>query len=184
VLVVHSGTVVGRVLNVQDHPDRQRIWLAQVDVGKHRQHLQIVFGGDYKVLPGQLVAVAPPGSEAFALNDTGRPRRKKMRTRRYGRQPSQGMFCSLDELGWCRGGPDEVAILRNLEPGACLDAIPSCRRADYVARPQCLQQLDEAATSTMSKLEEPTVRISATQISALQMIDRSPAAEHEAATVS
>jgi hypothetical protein len=147
-----------------------------VDVGEHREHLQIVFGGEYKALPGQLVAVAPPGLKAFALNDVGGPRRKKMRTRRYGGQPSQGMFCSLDELGWCRGGPDEVAILRNLEPGACLESIDPRKRADYVTRPQCFHLIDEAETSLMSRLEEPTVRISA-----MQMIAWSPTGEREAA---
>jgi Putative tRNA binding domain len=162
------------VLKVEDHPGRQRIWLAQVDVGERR--LQIVFGGEYKVLPGQLVAVAPPGSEAFALSDAAGPRRKKMRTRRYGGQPSQGMFCSLDELGWCRGGPDEVAILRNLNPGAGLDSIHPCRRSDYVTRPQCFHLLDKAETSTFRTFEEPTV-----WVSAIQMIAWSLGEGHEAA---
>ncbi|HEV7649967.1 MAG TPA: hypothetical protein VGP26_17605 [Actinophytocola sp.] len=123
-----------------------------MDLGADPDLIQIVFGGMYKVLPGELVAVAPPGLEAFALDGGTGPRRKKVRRRRYDGQLSQGMFCSLDELGWCRGGPDEVAILRGLKPGMCLDTIPPYRRANHVSRPQCFQLLEVATTSTMSQL--------------------------------
>ncbi|GAA4885168.1 hypothetical protein GCM10023203_41850 [Actinomycetospora straminea] len=35
-----------------------------------------------------------------------------MRVRRYRNTPSEGMLCSLVELGWADSGADEVAILR------------------------------------------------------------------------
>jgi hypothetical protein len=44
------------------------------------------------------------------------------------------MLCSLDELGWAQGGPDEVAILHGLNPGDSLDNIPAECRADIVVR--------------------------------------------------
>jgi hypothetical protein len=42
------------------------------------------------------------------------------------------MLCSLDELGWLRNGPDEVAVLRDLALGQSLDDLPAERRPAVV----------------------------------------------------
>jgi hypothetical protein len=34
------------------------------------------------------------------------------------------MLCSLDELGWTRSAPDQVAVLRDVTPGDSLDNRP------------------------------------------------------------
>lgn len=105
--VVISGAVVGCIVEVEDHPNADRLWLAVVDIGDRK--LRIVFGGTRKVLPGDLVAVAPPGARL----STGR----RMRTRRYRGRPSQGMLCSSNELGWTTTGPDAVHVLTSGYPG-------------------------------------------------------------------
>jgi tRNA-binding EMAP/Myf-like protein len=106
-VIVTSGAVVGRVLEVAPHPNADRLWITQVDVGTAK--LTIVHGGTRSLHPGDLVAVAPPGARL----STG----KRMRTRRYRGQRSEGMLCSSDELGWTLGGPDAVHILTEGEPG-------------------------------------------------------------------
>jgi tRNA-binding EMAP/Myf-like protein len=105
--VVISGAVVGRILEVSDHPNADRLWIVQVDIGGRK--LGIVHGGTRQLQPGDLVPVAPPGARL----STG----KRMRTRRYRGQRSEGMLCSLDELGWTVNGPDAVATLWGLTPG-------------------------------------------------------------------
>ena len=109
-MVVVSGAVVGRILEVSRHPNADRLWVVQVDVGTAK--LTIVHGGTRQLQPGDLVPVAPPGARL----STG----KRMRTRTFRGQRSEGMCCSLDELGWTVGGPDAVAVLADLQPGAPL----------------------------------------------------------------
>jgi tRNA-binding EMAP/Myf-like protein len=104
--------------------------LATVDLG-HGLPVQIVFGGKYRVRPGELVPVAPPGALVMAVPPGGLAvsRTKKMRCRRYRGERSHGMLCSLAELGWVVGGRDEVAILRDVSPGDRLDDLPAERQA-------------------------------------------------------
>jgi tRNA-binding EMAP/Myf-like protein len=142
VVIVIAGAVVGRVLEVSDHPDAQAIWLASVDIGG--QELEIVFGGQHKIKAGDLVPVAPRGATVQVRPaDRDRPARfKKMRARRYRGQRSHGMLCSLDELGWYINGPDEVAVLRGLSPGHSLRSVPADERSRYVERPDVLLLAD------------------------------------------
>jgi tRNA-binding EMAP/Myf-like protein len=114
-LVTITGVVVGRVREVRPHPNAERIRLAAVDLGDGGPPLQIVFGGPPVVAVGDLVPVAPPGA---------RLPKGKMRRRRYRGQVSHGMLCSLDELAWTVGGPDEVVRLRGVAPGDSLDNHP------------------------------------------------------------
>lgn len=123
-----TGAVTGRVKDVQPHPDGQRIWLAYVCLSVNDQPIQIVFGGDRKLKGGELVPVAPPGSRATVKRPDGSQQHKKMRVRRYRGERSHGMLCSLDELGWIRGGPNEVATLRYMAPGESLDRLSKRRR--------------------------------------------------------
>jgi tRNA-binding EMAP/Myf-like protein len=128
VIIGIAGALVGEVCRVRPHPQGIFIWLADVDLGMDTPPLQIVFGGDLKLRGGELVPVAPPGS--FALQGFGR--RKKMRTRRFRGERSHGMLCSLDELGWMRNGPNEVAVLCDLTPGQSLDGLPRWRWPEVV----------------------------------------------------
>lgn len=135
-MIITAGAVVGYVSGVDDHPNGQRIWLAKIDLGSGAL-IQIVFGGQYKVQPEELVPVAPPGARGMVLPPCGTlrvPRLKKMRNRQFRGQRSHGMLCSLNELGWAKDGPDEVAILCGLNPGDKLDDFPIERRIEVVAR--------------------------------------------------
>jgi tRNA-binding EMAP/Myf-like protein len=110
-----KGVVVGRVIKVRAHPNGKRIWLADVDIGVE-YHFQIVWGGLPIVEEGSIVPVAPPGARL----DDG----KKMRRRRYRGEVSEGMLCSLAELGWDQSVTDRVALLDDsagLQPGDSLD---------------------------------------------------------------
>jgi len=160
VLVVDSGAIVGRVLRTGAHPNGKRIWLACVDLG-NGEPVQIVFGGEYEVRPAELVPVAPPGARVTALNGLTVPRTKKMRKRKYRGERSHGMLCSLDELGWTVDGPDEVAVLRGLEPGDSLDGIPPMRRFNHVVQPRP-QRLARADTVVLDRITEWRFRVGQT----------------------
>jgi tRNA-binding EMAP/Myf-like protein len=118
---------VGRIIKVRPHPYGDRIWLADVEIGRDYQ-LQIVWGGVPVVHEGDLVPVAPPGCWLP---------QGKMRRRRYRGEVSEGMLCSLAELGWDLSAQDRVALLderADLIPGQSLDSRgddwPSIMRGD------------------------------------------------------
>jgi phenylalanyl-tRNA synthetase beta chain len=113
VAVGTRGVVVGKVVDVRRHPNGEKIWLADVDLGDGSS-AQIVFGGRPVVRPSSLVPVAPPGSRL--------PEGTKIRRRRYRGEISEGMLCSLAELGWDLSVTDRVALLDgSLLPGMSLD---------------------------------------------------------------
>jgi tRNA-binding EMAP/Myf-like protein len=106
---------VGQIVKVRPHPYGDRIWLADVNIGRSYQ-LQIVWGGVPIVKAGDLVPVAPPGCWLP---------QGKMRRRRYRNEVSEGMLCSLAELGWDLSVRDRVALLNEhagLVPGESLDS--------------------------------------------------------------
>jgi phenylalanyl-tRNA synthetase beta chain len=115
-----KDVVAGRVVRIRPHPQGERIWLADVDVGAEHL-LQIVWGGVPVLAEGLIVPVAPPGSR-LPLG--------KMRRRRYRGEVSEGMLCSLAELGWDPAVADRVAVLPAwLTPGHPLDVdIPAAVR--------------------------------------------------------
>jgi tRNA-binding EMAP/Myf-like protein len=128
-----QGVVVGYVIKVRPHPGGERIWLADVDIGRDYL-LQIVWGGVHVVEEGSLVPVAPPG--AWLPDSRIDGDRYKMRRRRYRGETSEGMLCSLAELGWDPTVTDRVALLSEsigLQPGDSLDN----RDADwpYIVKP-------------------------------------------------
>ncbi|HYZ91699.1 MAG TPA: phenylalanine--tRNA ligase subunit beta, partial [Actinomycetota bacterium] len=86
-----SGVVVGRVLDVADVPESDKLCVAQVDVG--RKSVQVVAGAK-NFRKDDLVPVALPGAQVTTLDEP-------VGTRRMvgGRYESQGMLCSARELG-------------------------------------------------------------------------------------
>lgn len=143
-----AGAVAGRVHHVRDHPRGDSIWLADVDLGTGAGPVQIVFGGDYKLTAGDLVPVAPPGSRAIVRRSDGTDHLRKIRVRRYRGERSHGMLCSLDELGWTRGGPNEVARLCDVVPGQRLDDLPVRRRAEVAIDWELAMMLEKEAART------------------------------------
>ena len=120
--VTTKGVVVGRVVRVGPHPGGENIWLADVDTGTDGL-LQIVWGGAQIVQAGDLVPVAQPGTWLPATKD--KPNPYKIRRRRYRGVISEGMLCSLAELGWDSSVTDRVALLDSslgLQAGESLES--------------------------------------------------------------
>jgi phenylalanyl-tRNA synthetase beta chain len=103
-----AGVVVGRIVEIRPHPRRDRIWLSMVDTGTGCKP-QIVWGGIPVVKAGSLVPVAQPGTWLPPTKD--KPSPYKIRRRRYAGEISEGMLCSLAELGWDPAVTDWVALL-------------------------------------------------------------------------
>ena len=109
-------------MSIRPHPDGQLIWLADVDIGT-KYPLQIVWGGVPIVKEGSLVPVAPPGARLPA--PAGKRGARKIRSRHYRGVRSEGMLCSLAELGWDSSVTDRVALLNDtvgLRAGDSLDS--------------------------------------------------------------
>lgn len=107
-VVVISGAIVARIVEVWPHPNAHSLWVADIDPGSGWLR-RVVHGGCRQLHPGDLVPYAPPGARL----STG----KRMRTRTYRGQSSQGMLCSTNELGWTTDGPDAVHVLDHGVPG-------------------------------------------------------------------
>src|SRR5690625_4021982 len=83
-----TNVVVGYVASCEQHPNADKLKLCQVEVGD--ETLQIICGAA-NVASGQKVAVAKPGA---VLPGNFKIKKAKLRG-----LESQGMICSLDELG-------------------------------------------------------------------------------------
>ena len=83
------GVLVGKILKIEKHPDADKLVVCQVDIGRD-EPVQIVTAAT-NVFEGALVPVATDGSDLH-----GGVHIKKGKLRGV---ESQGMFCSIDELG-------------------------------------------------------------------------------------
>jgi tRNA-binding EMAP/Myf-like protein len=153
VIVSVAGALVGEIVRLQSHPNASKIWLAYVRTSRHGLPEQIVFGGTQRLGRGDLVAVAPPGSRVTVR---GLDKPKKMRARNYRGVRSVGMLCSLNELGWAVGGPDEVALLRRLRPGYPLDELPAEERRRVVLN--WGKKIEASDTIMMAVIDNATAR--------------------------
>ena len=84
-----SKVVVGKVLSVVKHPNADSLVICQVEVGRE-QPVQIVTGAT-NVVPGAMVPVALDGSTL--------PHGVSIRKGKLRGEVSNGMLCSLSELG-------------------------------------------------------------------------------------
>ena len=84
-----SRVVVGRVVSMERHTNSDHMWVCKIDAGGERE-LQIVTGAQ-NVSVGDLVPVALDGSTL--------PGGKEIRTGKLRGELSEGMLCSLGELG-------------------------------------------------------------------------------------
>jgi phenylalanyl-tRNA synthetase beta chain len=88
-----AGLIVGEVLEVQQHPNADKLKLTKVAVGKDRP-LNIVCGAS-NVAVGQKVVLAPVGATIF-------PKGKDPFTMKLAKirgEESEGMICAEDEIG-------------------------------------------------------------------------------------
>lgn len=159
-----SNVVVGRVLSVEKHPDADKLVVCRIDIGRG-EPIQIVTGAT-NVTPDALVPCA--------LDNSTLPGGKKIRKGKLRGVESNGMMCSISELG----------LTLNDFPYAITDGImiieEDCRPGDDIRdalglndtsvefeitsnRPDCLSVIglarETAATfHTPLKLHEPVVK--------------------------
>jgi len=105
--------VVGRVLEVQGHPNADKLVLCRVEVGEDGPK-DIVCGAP-NVADGQLVLVALPGSK---LPDGTKIRSAKIRGVR-----SEGMICSERELGLGDDAGGIMVLDGDFSPGAAISEV-------------------------------------------------------------
>ena len=84
-----TGVVVGKIVSLKRHPDADKLWVTETDIGP--QTLQIITGAD-NLKVGDYIPVAVHGS---TLANGLKIKKGKMRG-----LDSNGMLCSIDELGY------------------------------------------------------------------------------------
>jgi len=84
-----TNVIIGKVISLEKHPDADKLWVTQTDIGT--ETLQIITGAD-NLKVGDIVPVAVHGS---TLANGLKIKKGKMRG-----LDSNGMLCSIDELGY------------------------------------------------------------------------------------
>ncbi len=149
---------VGKVLSIEKHPDADKLVITKIDIGE--KTLQIVTGAT-NLYEGAFVPVALDG--ATLANGV------KIKTGKLRGQVSEGMLCSIDELGYTRTDYPEapehgIYIFQNEQPlGA--DVVPILELYDEVVeyeitsnRPDCYSVFGiarEAAATFDKYLQSP-----------------------------
>jgi phenylalanyl-tRNA synthetase beta chain len=112
-----ASLTVGRVESVRQHPNADRLRIAEVSLGKETR--QIVCGAP-NLANGQLVVVALPGTLIHPLK--GEPVTIQESVIRG--EASQGMLCSAQEIGLDLQTPDGILVLpEDSKPGSPLSGI-------------------------------------------------------------
>ncbi|WP_449370912.1 phenylalanine--tRNA ligase subunit beta [Thiomonas sp.] len=125
-----SGVVVGRVRDVQPHPNADKLRVCQVDVGA-AQSLQIVCGAPNVAVgmaaPCALVgAELPPQQEGQGVFRIGAAEMRGVQ--------SQGMLCSARELGLSSDHAGLLALPEKLQPGADLREVLALDEAVFTIK--------------------------------------------------
>ncbi|MFZ0391136.1 MAG: phenylalanine--tRNA ligase subunit beta [Calditrichia bacterium] len=131
--------VVGHVLEVEKHPNADKLSLCRVDAGE--ENLSIVCGAP-NVVSGQKVAVAKIGAVL--------PGGLKIKKSKIRGVASQGMICSEAELGLAEDSPGIWVLPETLETGKPLNEALDFK-TDYILdvavtpnRPDCLSHIGVA----------------------------------------
>ena len=125
--------VVGHALSVVHHPDSDHSHICQVDIGEEEPS-QIVCGAP-NIAAGQKIIVALPGSRI-----TGNKKIKKSKMRG---EVSNGMVCSLEELGY-----SDKVIPKKYADGIYVlpeDAVPGEEVFSYLAMDDAILDLSVTA---------------------------------------
>ncbi|MGZ8571922.1 MAG: phenylalanine--tRNA ligase beta subunit-related protein, partial [Actinomycetota bacterium] len=153
-----DGVVVARVLEVRDHPDSDKLWVARIQHGSGEIELVV---GVRNMEPGDLVPWAPPGSRVPVLPEP-------LGVRSLRGVDSHGMLCSPRELaishdhggilllndeGW-EVGTDVKAALQLDQ--AVLDIEVEPNRPDFLS---LVGVAREVTAATGVALAEPDLRI-------------------------
>jgi phenylalanyl-tRNA synthetase beta chain len=106
-----EGVIVGRVVEVRDHPDSDKLCVARVQTGSGEQEVVV---GVRNMGPGDLVPLAAPGARVPALPEP-------LGARRIRGIVSNGMLCSPKELAISQDHGGILVLSEDgLEPGADL----------------------------------------------------------------
>ncbi len=119
-----EGIVVGDVLDVQSHPDADRLVVCMVDIGAGEPS-QIVCGAP-NVAAGQKVAVATVGSVLPMPLPDGSP--FKIKKAKIRGQKSAGMICAEDELGLGDNHSGIMVLNSELKPGTPFSEVAGISR--------------------------------------------------------
>jgi phenylalanyl-tRNA synthetase beta chain len=92
-----KGVVIGKILEIKNHPNADKLQLTLVDIGK--QKLNIVCGA-WNIKVGDMVPVATVGTRL--------PNGFEIKEIEIRGERSQGMLCAEDELGL---GTDHTGIM-------------------------------------------------------------------------
>jgi len=106
-----SGVVVGRVLEVKDVPESDKLVIAQVDTGSSGPATILAGAKNFKA--GDVVPVALPGARVTTL-----PVPVSVRPMVGGAYSSQGMLCSAHELGISEDHSGILVLPRDTPIGA------------------------------------------------------------------
>ncbi len=153
-----SGVVVGKILNIEKHPDADKLVVTQVDVGI--ETVQIVTGAD-NISVGDYIPIALPGAK---LSEGLKIKKGKLRG-----IESNGMMCSVEELGLNREdfieAPEHGIYIFNEPKELGIDAKPYFGLDDIIVeyevtsnRPDCYSVIGiarEAAATFDKELKLP-----------------------------
>ena len=121
-----TNVIVGKITSLERHPDADKLWITQTDIGS--QTLQIVTGAD-NLKVGDYIPVAINGA---TLVGGLKIKNSKMRG-----QDSNGMLCSVEELGYTKADYPEA-------PENGIYVFPEAQPLGADARP-IMQLLEEVA---------------------------------------
>lgn len=146
-----SKIVVGETLSVVDHPDSDHLHVCQVNIGTE-EPIQIVCGAP-NVAAGQKVIVALHGARI-----TGNAKIKKGKMRG---QESNGMICSLAELGY-----SESVVSKKYADGIFVlpaEAVPGTEVVDLLELDDAILDID----ITPNRADALSIRGSAYEVAAI-----------------
>ena len=170
-----DGVVVGKVIKRDRHPDADKLSVCQVDVGKDTP-LNIVCGAA-NVRADIYVAVATVGTYLPAVE-------LKLKPTKLRGVPSEGMICSLSELGLEKQSEGIHIFSGELQPGddvrpllglddVILDLATTANRADALSMVGIAREvaalttaevrLPEAPEMTLKEASSLTVKVADTQ---------------------
>src|SRR5919199_1857619 len=158
-----DGVVVGKVLDVQPHPNADKLRVCQVDIGDANGPLNIVCGAA-NVRAGAYVPVATSGTYLPAID-------LKIRASKLRGVRSEGMICSLAEVGLEKESAgihifeeenlqlgSDVRPLLNLED-VILDLTATANRADALSMVGIAREVAALTGATLKLPETPEVSI-------------------------
>ena len=89
--------VTGKILSLEKHPDADKLSICQVDIGN--EQIQIVTGAQ-NMKQGDVVPVVLDGGKVKVAHDGSKPKEGvEIRAGKLRGVPSNGMMCSIEELG-------------------------------------------------------------------------------------